>query len=111
MPPRRGRPVRNVQGVNENPVDPLQRIADLLAGAMRGDNPRMAQPDPNPQSNYLVNFKDFKAVGPPEFKGTTNPIEAQTWIMEIEKVFDVFRVSEEQKTAFAAFMLKGEASY
>ena len=105
MPPRRGRPARNVQEPNENPVDPLERIAELLAGAVRGVNPQRAQADPNPQPNQLTSFKDFKAVGPPEFEGTTNPIEAQTWIMEIEKVFDVVRVSKKQKIAFAAFML------
>ena len=40
-----------------------------------------------------------------------NPVEAQTWIMEIEKIFDVARVGDDQKTAFATFMLKAEASY
>lgn len=33
----------------------------------------------------------FKNVGPLEFKGTTKPIEAQAWIKEIEKAFDVRR--------------------
>ena len=65
----------------------------------------------NPIAGQLANFKDFKAVGPPEFKGTNNHIEAQTWVNEMERVFEVVRVADQQKTAFATFMLKGEAGY
>ena len=78
----------------------MQQLVNLLTGAFANQ----------PQAQATT-FKDFKAVGPPEYHGSMNPIEAQTWIMEMEKVFDVARVNEDQKTAFATFMLKSEASY
>lgn len=55
---------------------------------------------PNPNANIippaipLANFKNFKSVGPLEFRGTTELIEAQTWVKEIEKAFDIARVSD-----------------
>lgn len=56
-------------------------------------------------------FKAFKEVHPPEFKGTTDPTEAQIWIKEIEKAFKVTQTAENMKTTFAAYMLKGEANF
>lgn len=84
----------NVRGQRE----PMRAFANMIAGVMQS-------------GNQLANFKDFKAVGPPEFRGSRDPMEAQIWIEEIEKVFEVTRVAEEQKTTFATFMLKGEANY
>ena len=48
---------------------------------------------------------------PPEFKEITDLIEAQTWIKEIEKVFKVVKVVEENKTNFGTFMLRGDAAF
>ena len=106
MPPRRRQqrqPAQEESTNNNNNanVNPVQQLVNLLTGVMNNQ----------PQAPPNTTFKDFKAVGPPEFKGSRNPIEAQTWVMEMEKVFDVARVREDQKTAFATFMLKSEASY
>lgn len=64
----------------------------------------------NPPLTPITTFKDFKNVGPPDFKGTTEPIEAHAWIKEIEKAFVIVRVGEEQNTMFATYMMKGEAN-
>ena len=56
-------------------------------------------------------FKDFKNVGPPKFKGTTEPIEAQAWIKEIEKAFVIAGVGDEQTTVFTTYMMKGKANF
>lgn len=113
MSPRRRQPTQptSEESVNDdsNPVNPMQRFVDLLMGAMQDRN--MVANNPNPPLTHLANFKDFKVVGPPEFKGATNPIKAQTWVMKIEKVFEVSRVAKEQKINFATFMLKNEANY
>ena len=58
----------------------MQQFIDLLVGALQ------ARPV-NPPVAPIITFKDFKNVGPPEFKGTTKPIEVQAWIKDIEKVF------------------------
>ena len=107
MPPRRRITRQNPEGStnnnnNNDGTNPnsVQQLVNLLTGALVNQ----------PQVQGTM-FKEFKALGPPEFKGSVNPIDAQTWVMEMEKVFDVARVNEDQKTAFATFMLKVEAIY
>ncbi|KAL8134291.1 hypothetical protein AgCh_009363 [Apium graveolens] len=59
----------------------------------------------------VVTFKQFQAVKPPEFKGSVDPVEANAWLKEIEKAFDLVGAGAEQKTKFASYFLKGEANY
>ena len=42
-------------------------------------------------------FDDFKKLSPSYFSDTSNPTEAEAWIMMIEKFFIVIDCSEEQK--------------
>ena len=44
-------------------------------------------------------FDDLKKLSPPYFSGTSDPIEAEAWILKIEKFFDVIDFSEEQKAS------------
>ena len=48
------------------------------------NNPNQGSTSQPPKST--ITFKAFQAVRPPEFKGTTNPIVARTWLKEIEKL-------------------------
>ena len=96
--------VNNAAGAQPNP---MQDFVNMMPEAMRNQ----VQPVGNQAGNQLANFKDFKAVGPPEFRGTADPIEAQTWVKEIEKAFVIARVAEEQKIIFATYLMKGEANY
>ena len=61
-------------------------------------------------------FDDFKKLSPPYFSDTSNPTEAEAWIMMIEKFFIAIDCSEEQKkkkkkTSYATFMLYKEADH
>ncbi|KAL8145807.1 hypothetical protein AgCh_003815 [Apium graveolens] len=58
-----------------------------------------------------VTFKQFQAVKPPEFKGSADPMEANAWLKEMEKAFELVGAGTEQKTKFACYFLKGEANY
>ena len=111
MPPRRQtrnqRAGETVIDAERPRQDPMQKFANMVAQALQQGIPAAG----NRPDNRLSNFKDFKAVGPPEFRGTADPIEAQTWVNEIEKAFVVARVDEGQKTSFATYMLKGEANF
>lgn len=75
--------------------NPLQQFLDLLVQALRN------RPVNENSVAPIITFKDFKNVGPLEFKGTIEPIEAQVWVIEMEKVFKIVRVGEDQKTIFA----------
>ena len=96
--PRNQRIPESESEVGDQP-NPMRMFAEMLAEAMQTRPPPVVvQPAPQ-TAPHLANFKDFKLVGPPEFQGTLNLIEAQTWIEEMEKVFEVARVAEEQKTS------------
>ena len=56
-------------------------------------------------------IEQFRKMGPPSFLGNPNPTEAETWIMQMEKIFDVVGCTKVQKVSFASFMLKGEAEH
>nr|POE56054.1 hypothetical protein CFP56_75534 [Quercus suber] len=34
-------------------------------------------------------IEQFRKMGPPSFLGNPDPTEAETWIMQMEKIFDV----------------------
>ena len=42
---------------------------------------------------------EFKRLSPPAFEGTTEPMEAEKWIIEMEKVFRVLECSKDEKVA------------
>ena len=48
-------------------------------------------------------------MSPPTFSGTTDPIEAEKWLTEIEKTFSVLDCYEEDKVSRATYMLQGDA--
>ena len=49
-------------------------------------------------------FDDFEKLSSSYFSYTSDPTEAEAWIMKIEKFFIVIDCSEEQKASYAAFM-------
>jgi len=52
---------------------------------------------------------EFKRLSPPTFEGTTELMEAEKWIIEMEKVLRVLECSEGEKVAYVAYMLHGDA--
>ena len=49
---------------------------------------------------------EFKRLSPPPFEATIEPMEAEKWIIEMEKVFRVLECSEGEKVAYVAYMLR-----
>ena len=56
-------------------------------------------------------IEQFKKLNPPSFKGTPNPTEAESWVMQMEKMFDVLKCTDEQRVSFETFILEGEAKH
>ena len=69
------------------------------------------QQQPQPPVIPVVTFQAFQAVKPPEFKGSADPIEARSWLKEMEKAFTLVNVGEDLKTNFASYFLRNEATY
>ncbi|XP_030470573.2 uncharacterized protein LOC115688788 [Syzygium oleosum] len=55
--------------------------------------------------------EQFLKLRPPKFAGTGDPEEAESWIDELQKAFELLRCSEEDKVTLAAYQLQGNASY
>ncbi|XP_057982352.1 uncharacterized protein LOC131167571 [Malania oleifera] len=54
-------------------------------------------------------IEQFTRLKPSIFVGSVDPVRAENWIQEIEKILDVLNSTEWQKMAFATFKLSGEA--
>ncbi|XP_038983677.1 uncharacterized protein LOC120111190 [Phoenix dactylifera] len=61
------------------------------------------------RQEHHVSLAEFKKFAPSAFKGTSDPLEAETWLNEMEKVFNALRCPDEDRVTFATFMLLGEA--
>ncbi|MQL96124.1 hypothetical protein Taro_028798, partial [Colocasia esculenta] len=51
----------------------------------------------------------FKRMSPPSFKGESDPLLAESWMREIEKIFQVIRCAEDDKVTLATYMLQDDA--
>ncbi|KAF7801134.1 Transposon Ty3-I Gag-Pol polyprotein [Senna tora] len=54
---------------------------------------------------------EFQNARPSTFRGEFNPVLAEGWLKELEKIFKVLKCTEEQKVEFAIYMLAGEAEH
>ena len=53
-----------------------------------------------------VIFKKFLKRGPPEFTGTKDSLVADDWIVQMEKIFRVFKCTGRQRLQLAAYMFR-----
>ena len=93
MPPRRTRNTNTED--HEDPTPNLAQLMQLLhqqsvtlaqqQQLLQQQLQQQQQPPPPPPTP--TTFKSFQAVKPPEFHGTQDPVEAQSWLKEMEKAF------------------------
>ncbi|MQM08683.1 hypothetical protein Taro_041542 [Colocasia esculenta] len=48
----------------------------------------------------------FKRMAPPSFKGESQPLFAESWMREVEKIFRAITCAEEDKVSLATYMLQ-----
>ncbi|MQM01439.1 hypothetical protein Taro_034197 [Colocasia esculenta] len=48
----------------------------------------------------------FKRMAPPSFKGESQPLLAESWMREVEKIFRAIRCAMEDKVSLATYMLQ-----
>src|SRR5262249_43815551 len=64
----------------------------------------------DPDRGYGATIMErFRRMGPPSFKGESNPNVAESWIHETEKIFRAIRCPEEDKVNLATFTLQDRA--
>ncbi|PKI67618.1 hypothetical protein CRG98_011998, partial [Punica granatum] len=59
----------------------------------------------------LTPYERFRKYGPSNFSGSADSIEAENWIIGMERIFSIMEVSDTQRVALASFMLEGDARY
>ena len=48
----------------------------------------------------------FRRMTPPFFKGESDPILAESWLRETEKIFRALRCAEEERVTLVTYMLQ-----
>ncbi|KAL7237932.1 hypothetical protein ACSBR2_004100 [Camellia fascicularis] len=94
----------------------IEQMLEALTESMRQQErqqPLPPLPPPvqvEPDNNDIINLtQKFMKMKPPTFLGGIEPLKAKTWLLEMEKLFEVFPCSETQKVLLATYTLKDEA--
>ncbi|XP_028059890.1 uncharacterized protein LOC114263524 [Camellia sinensis] len=70
--------------------------------------PLLVQVESN--NHDIINLtQKFMKMEPPTFLGGIEPLKAETWLLEMEKLFEVFPCSATEKVLLATYILKDEA--
>ena len=56
-------------------------------------------------------FEQFKKLNPLAFKREPDSVVAESWVLDLEKYFEVLYCYETQKVVFSTFMLGGEVKH
>ncbi|XP_028054147.1 uncharacterized protein LOC114258392 [Camellia sinensis] len=94
----------------------MERMLEALIDAIMQQQRQQPLPPPPPPiqaelvNKYIINLtQKFNKMKPPTFFGGIEPLKAETWMLEIEKLFEVFPCTETQNVLLATYMLKDEA--
>ncbi|GMN51157.1 hypothetical protein TIFTF001_020315 [Ficus carica] len=56
-------------------------------------------------------YERFRRMKAPEFEGTTDPIAADNWLIDIQVILDFMRLTEQEKVFCSSFALKKDARH
>ncbi|GMN25138.1 hypothetical protein TIFTF001_047703 [Ficus carica] len=102
-------PQANEVPPQNNPVPPVapqvpevhQEVPLAPAGLQR--NPPLVRED--------LLYERFRRMKAPEFEGTTDPIVADNWLIDIQVILDFMGLTEQEKVLCAYFALKNDARH
>lgn len=92
-----------------------QLLAALTEAIMQQQKQQPLPPPPSsvqvePDNNDIINLtQKFMKIKLPTFLGGIEPLKAETWLLEMEKLFEVFPCFETQMVFLATYTLKDEA--
>ena len=56
-------------------------------------------------------LEQFQKMKPPVFVGEVDPLQAEGWLLQIEKILNVINCTDEQRVSFSSFMFQKEAEH
>ena len=59
----------------------------------------------------ISTIQQFQRLNPPIVESSVNPMVAEDWMLQMEKIHDVLTITAEQNVSFAPFMFRGEAKH
>ncbi|GMN22076.1 hypothetical protein TIFTF001_050179 [Ficus carica] len=83
--------------IPENPIAPEVPVAPVAVPPA----PRVRTPE-----ELYDSFRRMKA---PEFEGSTNPIDTDNWLIDLQVILNFLRLSDQEKILCASFVLKKDA--
>ena len=91
--------------------DATSRLVEAIERLVAQNVQQQQGQQPHQSAGINVVVKQFRDLCPPEYDGSPNPLVAENWIHELEKIFLLTDISETQKVVCASFMLKEGASH
>ncbi|GMN36500.1 hypothetical protein TIFTF001_042448 [Ficus carica] len=83
--------------IPENPIAPEVPVVPVAVPPA----PRVRTPE-----ELYDSFRRMKA---PEFEGSTNPIEVDNWLIDLQVILNFLRLSDQEKVICASFVLRKDA--
>ena len=56
-------------------------------------------------------YERFRRMKPPEFEGSTNPLEAEEWLTSLQIVLNFMDLTDQKKVFCASYVMKKDAHY
>ncbi|OVA12557.1 hypothetical protein BVC80_8549g17 [Macleaya cordata] len=69
----------------------LREMTEALRETRSGP---LVSPELSEETRTMTIIREFHRYDPPKFKGTTNPLEAENWLADLEKRMDFLRVDD-----------------
>ena len=100
-----------LQALNENLARQNECQAQFLGVMQRVTQPapplQVVIAPPVPDTNLL--FQTFRKLGAVPFVGDVDPLDADEWLVQTEKILEMFECTGRQKVSLATFMFRGVA--
>ncbi|GMN61372.1 hypothetical protein TIFTF001_030470 [Ficus carica] len=99
----------------DNPVPPVApQVPEVRQGAPQNFEVPLApagiQANPPLVREDLL-YERFRRMKAPEFEGSTDPIEADNWLINIQVILDFMGLTEQENVLCASFALKKDARH
>ncbi|OVA16194.1 hypothetical protein BVC80_955g15 [Macleaya cordata] len=108
-----GRPLKlkdMARGANQDDAlaQALREMTEALRETRSGP---LVSPELSEETRTMTIIREFHRYDPPKFKGTTNPLEAENWLADLEKRMDFLRVDDMLRVDLAVYLLTEEANH
>ncbi|GMN33520.1 hypothetical protein TIFTF001_048265 [Ficus carica] len=89
------------QEIPPPPTVPAQPAAPAVPAAQAGQ----------PVIRQEPLYERFRRMKPPEFEGSTNPLEAEEWLTSLQIVLNFMNLTDQEKVFCASYVMKKDARY